>query len=320
MLRRIAIIFLLLVTFIWANNTSLLVRHGDDAKPRLLSHRGVHQIFAGDTVLNDTCTANPVRSIEHGFIENTIPSMRAAFRAGADVVEIDVHLTPDNVFAVFHDWTVDCRTNGTGQTNKIPFAQLQTLDIAYRYSADGETFPLRGSGIGLVPSLTNVLDTFPNRQFLINFKSNRRSEGLALIALLENEGYQSQIFGVYGGQNPTQVVVDQIDGMRGFDPASIKACLMRYEAMSWTGFVPHACRNQIIAVPINYASVLWGWPLRFQERMAAHNTEVILVGPYTAGGHNTGIDSPDLLNRVPEGFNGYIWTNEIDQISSWQNL
>jgi glycerophosphoryl diester phosphodiesterase len=39
----------------------------------------------------------------HGFIENTIPSMQAAVAAGAQVIELDVHLTPDNVFAVFHD-------------------------------------------------------------------------------------------------------------------------------------------------------------------------------------------------------------------------
>ncbi|MDJ0513273.1 MAG: glycerophosphodiester phosphodiesterase family protein [Methyloceanibacter sp.] len=319
MLRRIVIALLLLAAFIWANNTSFLVRQEDGGKPRLLSHRGVHQIFAGDTVRNDTCTANPVQPITHGFIENTIPSMRAAFEAGADVVEIDVHLTPDNIFAVFHDWTVDCRTNGTGQTNEIPFYQLQTLDVAYRYSADGETFPLRGSGLGLIPSLTDVLDTFPKRKFLINFKSNRRSEGLALTDLLENSEYQSQVFGVYGGSKPTQVVVDQIDGLRGFDRTSVKACLLRYAALGWSGYFPHSCRSQIIAVPINYAPLLWGWPLRFQERMAANNTEIILVGPYDGAKRTIGIDTPELLGRVPEGFSGYIWTNEIDQISSWQS-
>jgi len=319
MLRRILISIGLFTAFIWVNNTSLLVGHEGGAEPRLLAHRGVHQIFAGDVVLNDTCTANPVQPIEHGFIENTIPSMRAAFDAGADVVEIDVHLTPDNVFAVFHDWTVDCRTNGTGQTNTIRFTQLQTLDAAYRYSADGETFPLRGSGVGLIPSLTNVLDSFPNEHFLINFKSNRRSEGRALVTLLENGGYQSQVFGVYGGETPTHVVVQQIEQMRGFDWGSVKDCLMRYEALSWTGYVPEACRNQIIAVSINYAPFLWGWPLRFQERMAEHNTEVILVGPYTGGRRIIGIDTPELLTRVPDGFSGYIWTNEIGQIRSWQN-
>src|SRR5690606_5397463 len=85
--------------------------HGD-GRIKLLSHRGVHQTFNREGVGNDTCTADRIHPPTHAFIENTLPSMEAAFAAGADVVELDVHLTPDNVFAVMHDWTVDCRTDG----------------------------------------------------------------------------------------------------------------------------------------------------------------------------------------------------------------
>lgn len=318
MRRRIGIAFLVILGLLWVNNTSWLARSMADVEPKLLSHRGVHQIFAGDTLENDTCTANPVRQIKHGYIENTLPSMQAAFEAGADVVEIDVHLTPDDVFAVFHDWTLGCRTDGAGQTNKTPFTEIQALDAGYRYTSDGQTFPLRGTGVGLIPSLSGVFDAFPEGKFLINFKSNKRSEGVALIGLLERLSAHNQVMGVYGGEKPTRAVVEQIEGMRGFDKSSVRACLLQYEATGWIGYVPKACRNQLIAVPINYASLLWGWPLRFQERMAAHNTEVILVGPY-GGGVTTGIDTPELLERVPEGFAGYIWTNEIDQISAWSN-
>jgi glycerophosphoryl diester phosphodiesterase len=109
-----------------------------------LAHRGVHQIYAGSDRGNDTCSANPIYPADHSYIANTLPSMRAAFAAGADVVEIDVHLTPDNVFAVFHDWTLDCQTNGTGVTHDQMFADLQSLDLGYGYSTDGITFPLRG--------------------------------------------------------------------------------------------------------------------------------------------------------------------------------
>jgi glycerophosphoryl diester phosphodiesterase len=70
--------------------------------------------------------------------------MRAAFNAGADVVEIDVHPTNDGHFAVIHDWTLDCRTNGRGVTRKHSLAELKTLDAGYGYTADGgKTFPFR---------------------------------------------------------------------------------------------------------------------------------------------------------------------------------
>ncbi|MEZ4555866.1 MAG: glycerophosphodiester phosphodiesterase family protein [Caldilineaceae bacterium] len=56
---------------------------------------------------------------------------------GADVVEFDVHRTSDDQFAVFHDWTLDCRTDGTGVTRDQTLADLQTLDIGYGYTGDG---------------------------------------------------------------------------------------------------------------------------------------------------------------------------------------
>jgi len=94
-------------------------------------------------------------------IENTIDSMRAAFELGADAVELDVHPTTDVQFAVFHDWTLDCRTEGHGETRAHDMAYLKTLDVGYGYSADGgRTFPLRGKGIGLMPSFADVMQAF----------------------------------------------------------------------------------------------------------------------------------------------------------------
>jgi glycerophosphoryl diester phosphodiesterase len=54
-------------------------------------------------------------------LENTIASVRAGFELGADVVEFDVHPTTDGTFAVFHDWTLDCRTDGRARRERIPW-------------------------------------------------------------------------------------------------------------------------------------------------------------------------------------------------------
>ena len=54
---------------------------------------------------------------------------------------------------------------------------MQSLDIGYEYTHDGgKTFPFRGKGVGKMPSLTEVLEKFPNEKFLINIKSNKPSE------------------------------------------------------------------------------------------------------------------------------------------------
>ena len=176
----------------------------------------------------------------HGFIENTIPSMQAAVAAGAQVIELDVHLTPDNVFAVFHDWTLDCRTNGQGVTEMTPFDTLRGLDIGHGYTADGSTYPLRGQGIGLMSSLRAVLVADLGAQYLVNFKSKRADEELVLAKMLETPAYARQIWGVYGGSVPTHTAINAAPDLRGFDRASLKACLIRYALTGWATYVPAA--------------------------------------------------------------------------------
>jgi glycerophosphoryl diester phosphodiesterase len=41
---------------------------------------------------------------------------------------------------------------------------------------------------------------------------------------------------------------------------------------------------------------------------------VILIGPYSGGDFSSGIDDDETLARVPNGFDGYVWTNRIEEI------
>lgn len=313
-LKRLAVAVLLLGAGLWLNNTSLLVSGLADHKTRLIAHRGVHQTYIGSDRSPDSCHASPVAPSEHAFIENTLPSMLEAFRLGADVVEIDVHLTTDNVFAVFHDWTLDCRTNGTGVTHQQDLALLQSLDIGYRIDDGTETYPLRGRAVGLMPTLDSVFAENMNGLFLINFKSRRDEDGLALAAMLERTELRQQVYGVYGGEPPTRSALTSTPGLRGFDRASLKSCLLRYLAWGWSGYVPKSCRNTIVLVPKNYARFLWGWPHRLTHRLEAVGTDVILAGDYDGSGFASGIDDADTFRQVPDAFDGYVWTNRIELI------
>jgi glycerophosphoryl diester phosphodiesterase len=85
---------------------------------------------------------------------------------------------PTAISSCFTIWTVDCRTNGTGVTRRQTLVYLKSLDIGHGYTADGgKTFPFRGKGIGLMPTLREVLAAFPDRRFLINIKSDDPEEG-----------------------------------------------------------------------------------------------------------------------------------------------
>ena len=157
--------------------------------------------------------------------------MAAAFDAGADVVELDVHLTLDGEFAVLHDWTLDCRTDGSGVTEAVEMSVLRTLDVGYGYTADnGRIFPLRGTGIGAMPTLQEVLTAFPDGKFLVNFKNRRIEEGEVLADILAaNPQWQNSVFGVYGAAEPVAATLDRQPEMAGYDRKSVSAacCVMK---------------------------------------------------------------------------------------------
>jgi glycerophosphoryl diester phosphodiesterase len=284
---------------------------------RLLSHRGVHQTYHRQGLTDTTCTAARIDPPRHRFIENTIPSMKAAFSAGADVVELDVHPTTDGYFAVMHDWTLDCRTHGTGETRSHNLAYLKSLDLGYGYTADGETYPLRGQGVGLMPSLGEVFITFPDKQFLINFKSRESREGDMLAAFIaEHPQWRQAAWGVYGGDEPTWRAAELLDDdLVAFSRASVKTCLKQYLAVGWSGYMPEACRNTMVIVPIDIAPWLWGWPHLLVKRFQEAGSEIALLGPMLDKDVGApGIDTLEHLALVPEQFSGYLWTDKIEII------
>lgn len=314
---RIVFVALLLITVsVYLFNASWLAPAGS-GQPVLLAHRGVHQTFHREGLKGDSCTATMIHPPTHDFIENTLPSMRAAFNAGADIVEFDIHPTTDGHFAVFHDWTLDCRTNGKGVTRMNGLSGLKALDVGYGYSADGgRSFPLRGKGVGLMPTLDEVLAAFPDKSFFIHIKSRDRSEGDLLAArlkLLPKE--QRSLLTVYGASEPVEEVKRQLPDIRVGSSGALKNCLLGYIATGWFGRVPAACRDRVMLVPLNIAPWLWGWPNRFVARMKSANTDVFILGDYDGGSFSTGIDSAADLDRLPKSLPLGIWTNRIEAIA-----
>lgn len=313
-LKRLALLLLVLVLFIFVNNSSLFAKERS-SEPILLAHRGLAQTFRMEGITGETCTAERIYEPEQPYIENTIPSMKAAFEAGADLVEIDVQLTKDGEFAIFHDWTLDCRTNGTGTTREYTMDELKKLDIGYGYTADnGTSYPFRGKGIGLMPTLDEVLSSFPEKSFLIHIKSNDRNEGKQLMDYLSKYSKDRLAnLAVYGGDEPIAAIKKENPQIRAMSKETLKSCLLPYIAVGWTGYVPSSCKNTQLHVPEKYSTYLWGFPVKFLNRMEDANTRVILVAG--DGGWSEGFDTEQDLERIPDKYSGGIWTNRIDIIA-----
>ncbi|GAA1582501.1 glycerophosphodiester phosphodiesterase family protein [Actinoplanes couchii] len=284
---------------------------GGDAPPRLLAHRGIAQTFPMDGVQADTCTATRIHPPDHTYIENTLPSMRAAFAAGADSLEFDVQVSADGELVVFHDSTLECRTDGRGTVKEHTLAELRRLDLGYGYTADnGATFPLRGKGTGLLVTVPEVVAAFPDRELLLDLKNDDAADGERVAAFLDTlPAERLTTISVYGGDASVAAVGDRV---RGASKATMKNCLLAYEGLGWTGYVPDACRNTELHLPHQYGRFLWGWPNRFEERMRAVDTRVVLVAG--DGDWSEGFDDAEAMADVPKGWSGWLWTNRVDRI------
>jgi glycerophosphoryl diester phosphodiesterase len=120
----------------------------DSNRPLVIAHQGGDGIWPG----------------------NTMFAFQNAADLGADVLEMDLHITSDGVLVLMHDETVDRTTDGSGEIEAMTLDQLKKLDAGYDWSPDeGVTFPFRGQGI-TAPTLEEVFTAFPEYRMTIEIK------------------------------------------------------------------------------------------------------------------------------------------------------
>lgn len=80
-----------------------------------------------------------------GYVaENTLASFQKALDLGVQAIELDVHVAACGALVVFHDFTVDRMTNGSGEVHKLTLEQLKNLTVAGEFQIPtlAETFDL----------------------------------------------------------------------------------------------------------------------------------------------------------------------------------
>jgi len=247
----------------------------------LIAHRGVHQTFPMDNVKNDTCTATIIYPPTHNFLENTIPSIREAFKYGADMVEIDIHPTTDNQLAVFHDWTVDCRTNGRGVTHEQNMQTLKKLDIGYGYTADGgKTYPFRDQGIGMMPTFDQIMREFPNQKFLVDQKDTfEKTVKLLASSLKKYPAQQRQNIYLFSGDEQYELLKPEVPEVEKIFPTrkEVKNCTSQYLTMVFSGKISLSCGRYAIGIPTSYLKYVPGWPSLFLSQAQRAKLKVYVM-------------------------------------------
>lgn len=99
--------------------------------------------------------------------ENTLVSFSKAMNAGADFIELDIHLSKDGELIVMHDETVNRTTNGKGKIKDLALEQIKCLDA-------GSWFGIKFKGLA-VPALDEVFQLSGGKiKLLIEVKGSPR--------------------------------------------------------------------------------------------------------------------------------------------------
>lgn len=105
------------------------------------------------------------------YPENTLLAFEKAVAAGADMIELDVHLSQDGRLVVIHDEKIDRTSNGTGAVADLSLAELKRYNYNNRMAEPGF--------VG-IPTLDEVIGWAGNRVMLnIEIKNGPvRNEGI----------------------------------------------------------------------------------------------------------------------------------------------
>jgi glycerophosphoryl diester phosphodiesterase len=128
----------------------------DSPRPLIFAHRG-------------GCALGP---------ENTLAAFDLGLQAGADGLELDVHLSADGIAMVHHDATLDRTTSHAGPLVARTAAELARVDAGYRFVSNGG-FPFRQQGVG-IPSLREVLLRYRDVPIVIEMKVDTPEMGQAV--------------------------------------------------------------------------------------------------------------------------------------------
>jgi glycerophosphoryl diester phosphodiesterase len=110
--------------------------------------------------------------------ENTLAAFDRGLEAGADGLELDVHLSADGVAVVHHDATLDRTTSASGPLAGRTAAELARIDAGCRF-ADAGAFPFRNQSVG-IPTLAEVLRRYPATRVIVEMKVDSREMGDAV--------------------------------------------------------------------------------------------------------------------------------------------
>jgi glycerophosphoryl diester phosphodiesterase len=157
--------------------------------------------------------------------ENTIQAFDAGINAGADGLELDVHLAADGIVVVHHDRTLERTTRGSGPLAARTAAELAALDV---------------------PTLADVLRRYSAARVIIEMKEDRAALGHAVAADVRAAGAVERVCAAGFGRAAVGAAREALPAMAtSASQAEVRRALHR----TWVCWPLRSCAWQGYQVP-----------------------------------------------------------------------
>ncbi len=272
----LAVLFLALVTSVIVNPKAPPTRYYDDAlRTLVIAHQGGDGVWPGDTMF----------------------AFEQAVQIGADVLEMDAHITKDGHIVLMHDEKVDRTTDGAGLIEEMTLDEIKKLDAAYDWSTDeGKTFPYRGQGIQ-APTLEEVFQRFPQMRYVIEIKLTNNPIDKPLCDLIRQYNMQDKaLIGSFHDEAMKNFRATCPEVATSASRTEVRNYVLLGKVFLWGFYVP---RFQTIQPPWDPEESL-GIQIMTERFVRESHAKNIRVEPWT-------VDDPELMKLYIEwGVDGII--------------
>jgi glycerophosphoryl diester phosphodiesterase len=218
------------------------------------------------------------RGASAAYPENTLASFEGAVEAGADVVELDVRLTADNVAVILHDLDVAATTDGSGFVHVLTLAQVKRLDASGGRGPRVEIPTLR-EALELLSGRVGVNIEIKNLPGEPSFDSPREATVSEVVGLLHEIEFDGPVL-------VSSFNWLSIERIRELEPAIATGFLTTAAIDPWASLVYARSGGHAFVLP--QAPALYEAGPQFVE--AAHD-EGVQVGTWT-------VDDPEAIERL----------------------
>jgi glycerophosphoryl diester phosphodiesterase len=231
------------------------------------------------------------------YPENTMSAFKAAVDMKADMIELDVLLSKDNIPVVFHDERLDEKTNGSGLVCDHTLSDLKKHDA-------GSWFDTKFKN-ERIPTLREVLE-FSRNRILVNIEIKPE-----VVTEKEESGIVELVLNLVEELGMEEVVMISSFDYRVLERLSkretnIKSALL-YERVQSHGREPSRLAKDynIDAFNCSYHQLIDNWVSQLKNNKIPFfiytiNDELTMKSLIQVGAKGIFTDKPDVLNKVVE--------------------